>query len=118
MLKILIVDDEYLVRMGLCETINWHKYGFEIVAEASDGEDGYLKYLEFSPDVIITDIRMGDTSGLDLVEKVHAHNKDAEMVILSGYGQFDYAKKAYENGACAFLSKPLDNDELVGVMLN
>lgn len=117
MLKILIVDDEPLVRMGLRETIEWQNYGFEIIAEAEDCEDGFEKYIKYSPDIVISDIRMGKSSGLDLVEKIHSCNPDTELVILSGYEQFDYARRAMESGISVYLLKPVENDELLSTML-
>ncbi|MDD6762498.1 MAG: response regulator, partial [Clostridiales bacterium] len=58
MTTVLIVDDEYLVRRGIRETIDWQSYGFEIVGEASNGNEGFEKYMELRPDIIITDVRM------------------------------------------------------------
>lgn len=117
MIKVMLVDDEYWTRTSLRETIEWSKYGFEIVGEAEDADKGFEMYLKLLPDIIITDIRMGDTSGLDLVEKIHKHNRETEFIVLSGYEQFDYAKTAYENGIQSYLLKPVDNDELLSKML-
>lgn len=117
MIKILIVDDEPLVRMGLKETIDWSEHGFEIVAEAAECDEGYAKFNKYHPDIVISDIRMGKSNGLDLVSKIHAQNPNTELVILSGYEQFDYAKRAMENGISAYLLKPVENEQLLKVML-
>lgn len=117
MIKILIVDDEPLVRMGLRETIDWVEYGFEIIAEAADCDEGYEKFCEYHPDIVISDIRMGKSNGLDLISKLHAQSPDTELIILSGYEQFDYAKRAMENGISAYLLKPVENEQLLKVIL-
>lgn len=69
MLKALVVDDEYLVRMGITQTIDWAEYNVEIIGEASNGEEGLELALLHRPDVIITDIRMPYMNGLELIEK-------------------------------------------------
>ena len=71
MIKLLIVDDEYLVRVGIAETIDWKQYGFEIVGDAQDSDEAYEKFQLFHPDIIISDIRMGNTNGLDSVSYTH-----------------------------------------------
>lgn len=82
MLKILIVDDEYLVRLGIRETIDWEQYGFEIAAEAENGVQALGLALEVKPDIVITDIKMPFMDGLELIEKLKQHSVDAEVVIL------------------------------------
>lgn len=116
MIKLLIVDDEYLVRVGIAETIDWKQYGFEIVGDAQDSDEAYEKFQLFHPDIIISDIRMGNTNGLDLISRIHSQSPQTRLVILSGYEQFDYAKRALENGVSAYLLKPVDNDQLLSTM--
>jgi len=68
--KVLIVDDEVLVRVGLKSTIDWNSIGFTVIGEASNGEKAYEMYKLFNPDVIITDIKMPKKDGLWLTEEV------------------------------------------------
>lgn len=75
MYKVLIIDDEVLVRVGLKTTIDWQKIGFTVVADASDGEQGYAQYKKHQPDVIITDIKMPKENGLSMIEKIRKENK-------------------------------------------
>ena len=117
-LKILIADDDFWVREGLKSTINWNELGFELVGEAEDGDKAYELYTKHSPDIVITDIRMKHTNGLDLIERIHEENSETEFVIMSGYSQFDYAKRAYENGSAAYLLKPINNNELIEILLD
>lgn len=117
MIKVLIADDDFWTREGLKSTIDWKTLGFTIVAEAEDATSAYKLYKQTNPDVIITDIRMKQTNGLDLVSKIHYENKNTEFIVLSGYSQFDYAKRAFENGSSAYLLKPINNDEFVKALL-
>lgn len=117
MIKVLIADDDFWAREGLKNTIEWEKHGFILCGEAEDADKAYEVYKDTNPHIIITDIRMKHTNGLDLVSKIHDENQDAEFIIMSGYSQFDYAKRAYENGSSAYLLKPVSNDELVKILL-
>ena len=118
MTTVLIVDDEYLVRRGIRETIDWQSYGFEIVGEAANGIDGYEKYKELRPDIIITDVRMKRATGLELIEKLKATDGfDSEIVIISAYDDFEYVKRALENNVSAYILKPIQEKELISVML-
>ena len=86
MIRVLIVDDEYWVRFGMRKTILWEEYGFTIVGEATDGKEGFEKFSELKPDVVITDIRMENGDGLELIKNIRSSPKpDADIIILSGY---------------------------------
>jgi two-component system, response regulator YesN len=117
MYKVIIVDDEVLVRVGLKTTINWEANGFTIIAEASDGEQGYEQYKKHSPDVIITDIRMRKKDGLWLVEKVKKENPNIKILVLTCYDDFDYARKALKFGVDEYILKSeVEDEELIAVM--
>lgn len=118
MTTVLVVDDEYLVRRGIKETIDWNSYGFEIIGEASNGIEGFDRYLELRPDIIITDVRMKRSTGLELIEKLKKLDDfDSEIVIISAYDDFEYVKKALENNVSAYILKPIQEKELISVML-
>ena len=117
MLKVLIVDDEYWVRLGLRETIPWAKHGFEIVGEAGDADSAYAQYSKLSPDIVITDIKMDESNGLDFIGKVRDISNNVQIIILSGYQEFEYAKKALKYDVIAYLLKPIQNDELLDAIL-
>lgn len=105
MKKIMIVDDEFLVRLGLKTTIDWNSYGYTIAAEASNGREA-LKLMEtIQPDVLITDIKMPVMDGLELIQEVKKTNKKIAIIILSNYEDFSYAKKAIELGVSKYILK-------------
>lgn len=112
MLKALVVDDEYLVRMGITQTIDWAVYGVEIIGEASNGEEGLELALQHRPDVIITDIRMPFMNGLELIEQIREQDMLVGIVVLSGYDEFQYAQAALRYGASTYLLKPINIEEL------
>jgi two-component system response regulator YesN len=115
--KVLIVDDEVLVRVGLKTTIDWEDIGFTVVAEASNGEQGYEQYKKFLPDVIITDIKMPKKDGLWLVEKVRKENPHIKILVLTCYDDFAYARKALKFDVDDYILKSeVEDEELISVM--
>jgi two-component system response regulator YesN len=112
--KAILVDDEVFARKGLIGLIPWAKLGYEIVAEAEDGEDAFALIGELRPDVVITDVRMPVLDGLQLIQKVREHgDKTTKFIIISGYGDFKYAQQAVRFGVEDYLLKPIDEDELI-----
>lgn len=117
MLKIFIVDDEPIVREGIKNTIAWHEYGFEIVGEAADGAEALEQIEQVCPDIVITDICMEAYDGLRLISELRSAKPDIEIIILSGYEKFEYAKKAIESNVFSYLLKPIKNEDLIANML-
>ena len=113
MLTILVVDDEYLVRTGIRETIHWESYNLQIIGEASNGVEGLAAAQSLHPDIIITDIRMPQMDGIEFMAKLREEGLDSKVVVLSGYDEFDYAQSALNYGASAYLLKPIDNQQLI-----
>lgn len=116
MFTMLLVDDEYLVRMGVRETIEWEQYGIEIIGEAPNGEEGLALALRYMPDIILTDIRMPKMDGTEFMQKLRENNLESKIIVLSGFEDFDYARNAIHSGAMAYLLKPIDNEELIQTM--
>lgn len=110
--KIVIVEDEDLLRNGLINTIPWEKYGFEIVGEANNGRKGLELIQELKPDVIFSDIRMAQMDGLTMAEKVHEMDPETQWVFISGYDEFDYALRALKVGAFEYILKPVQLGEV------
>lgn len=118
MLRIMIVDDEFLVRIGIQQTIDWEKHGFVFVGAAENGEDGLEMAKKLQPDIIITDIRMPNMDGLEFMSKLKGNGVAAKVIVLSGYDEFNYAREALNHGALAYLLKPLENKQLLDVVKN
>lgn len=110
--KVLIVDDEYFIREGLKTLIDWQKAGFDIIGEAGDGKQAYDLIQSLKPDLCIVDIKMPLMDGLQLIEAVSKHPLETRFIILSGHGEFEYAKKAMELNVRQYVLKPIDADEL------
>lgn len=113
MLQVMIVDDEPSAIKSLKYLLDWEQYGFEIAAEAYNGVEA-LELLRNEPfALIITDIRMPEMDGLELVEKVRFFS-DLPIMIVSGYDEFEYARQCMRWGVRDYLLKPVDRQELAG----
>ena len=113
MYKILLVEDEPLIRRTLKKIITNANNKYEICGEAENGEEGIKKASELEPDIIITDICMNHMTGLEMIEKLKSIIPSCIIIILTGYRDFEYAKQAIELGAFRFLLKPTKKDELL-----
>lgn len=116
MRKVLIVDDEASIRNGLPLIIDWERLGYQIVGSAENGEAGLAMIHELKPDVVIADIRMPGKNGLEMVQAASEEGLLFFAIILSGYSDFDYAKQALQLGAVTYLLKPVDEEELIGIL--
>ena len=117
LLKVLLVDDEPFILQGLKILIDWEQEGFEVVKTAANGEEA-LEYLRGEQvDLIIADIKMPVVTGLELLEKIRGEKiSDAHFVILSGYADFEYARKAIRYDCTDYILKPVDREELLKVL--
>jgi two-component system response regulator YesN len=117
MYKVLIVDDELLVRIGLKSMVEWESVGFEIIGEAGNGEAAYEKYLALRPDVLITDIKMPKKDGFWLIEKVREENKEIPVVVLTCYDEFSYVREALKLQVFDYILKAeMEDEQVTGIM--
>lgn len=116
MYKLFIADDEHSVVEGLLSCIDWRSCDVEIVGYAYNGKEAYHKIIESQPDMVITDIRMPEMNGLDMIEELRNGYPDMEFIIYSGYNEFEYAKQALRLDAVEFLVKPVDIEELLSAV--
>ena len=116
MYKVLIVDDEPIIRKGLRNIINWKNFECEVVAEAADGLDGLELIRKHRPDIIITDIKMPETDGLSMIKQIKEDVPDSKIIILTGHRNFDYAHEAVKLGVTDFLLKPSRIEELTSAI--
>lgn len=117
MYKIIIVDDEPLIRRGLREKIDWNSLDFEIIGEAANGLDALKLVKSLDPDVIITDMKMPVMDGIKLLESIKKDNCKAKVIVISAYSSFNYTHAAVKCGAFDYILKPIDGNELTEVLL-
>ncbi|OAB75898.1 response regulator transcription factor [Paenibacillus crassostreae] len=113
MFNVLIVDDEPSIREGLKTIINWEECGYKVIDTASNGREALAKFQQLRPDLTIIDIRMPGMTGLEVIGQIRQEYSSGRFLILSGYADFDYAKRAIVFGVDGYLLKPVDEDELV-----
>jgi two-component system response regulator YesN len=112
MFKVIIIDDEPMIRQGIRTMINWQEHGCEVCAEAQDGVEGLEKIKEFAPEIIITDIRMPEMDGLAMIREAKSLIPGSKVIILTGFRDFDYVYEALKIGAFGFILKPTKISEL------
>ncbi|MGL4343802.1 MAG: response regulator transcription factor [Cellulosilyticaceae bacterium] len=114
--SILIVDDEEIIRQGIRARLAYLGFEFRVIKEADDGEVA-LKLLAEEPiDIVMTDIKMRDMDGIDLIRQAKPQYPEIQFIILSGYSEFTYAEQAVNLGVNAYLLKPLSNEQLKKTM--
>lgn len=116
MLKVIIVEDEDLLRDGLSTCVNWEKLGCELAGAAEDGIKALALMEKVSPDVVITDIKMPHMDGIELSEQIREKYPRIKIVIISGYDEFEYARRALKAGVSEYILKPVNLEQLDTVM--
>ncbi len=112
MLRLIIVDDEDMIRNAILKMVNFEALGYEVVGSARNGIEAFDMICDLYPDVVLTDIKMPGLDGLELIEKALQLDQSIEFIILSGFGEFEYAKKAIQFGVKNYILKPTDKNEL------
>lgn len=107
--KVLIVEDEFIMRQGMKHMLEWEKEGFTIVGEATNGEEALEKIEVLRPNIIISDIVMPILDGVDFSKIVQKRHPEIQIVILSSYDNFEYVKNTFLNGAIDYILKPTLN---------
>lgn len=115
MYKLLVADDEYEIRNGLCKFFPWNELGFEVVNQAENGKKA-IEFVQSNPvDVILCDIIMPVMTGLEVVKTLYTSKSNVKVVFLSGYKDFEYAQKALEYSAIGYILKSTGYNELIRV---
>ena len=112
MYKVLLVDDEYMITEGLKRLIPFEKWDIEVVATANHADDALDYVREHPVDIVISDVNMPDKTGLEMIQEMKDLLPDAYYILLSGYQEFDYVKKAMNLSVVDYLVKPVDKVEL------
>lgn len=113
MIKVFLVEDEYVVREGIKNNVDWRGHGYDFVGEAGDGELAFPMIQKLRPDLVITDIRMPFMDGLELSKLIKKEFPWMEIIILSGFEEFEYAKQGIKIGVAQYLTKPIKAEDLL-----
>jgi len=113
MYKVILVDDEALIRDAISKNVPWEETGFELVGVSENGREALKLIEECRPDLVLTDIFMPVMDGLALSAHIQQHYPDIKVVIISGYDDFEYAKKAIKYEVVDYIIKPITSYELV-----
>jgi two-component system response regulator YesN len=112
LIKLVIVDDEKMIREGLASTMPWNDMGVEVVGTAGNGQAALEIIKDEKPHIVLTDIRMPKMDGLQLLKNISEENLKIKVVMLSGYDEFSYAQQAIRYGASDYILKPINAEEL------
>jgi len=117
-IKVMLVDDEHLILHDLQRLIDWNGLGFDISATAGSGRLGIEEYEKCRPHIIFTDIRMPIMNGLEMMEAIRKIDEHVIFVVLSAYGEFEYAQQAMQLGAFTYILKnEISHDSLLELVL-
>lgn len=111
MIRVIIADDERMVRRAIRSVGLWEKNGMEIVGEAADGLEALVMIEKEKPDLVFLDMRMPGMSGCELLKELAKKNINPAVVVISGYDEFEYARIALQYGAVDYLLKPINRNE-------
>jgi len=104
--KILVVDDEFIMRQGITHMIDWEQEGFQIIGQASNGQEALEMIKDNLPDIIISDVVMPQLDGIELAKFIQANYPQIKIIILSSFSDFEYVKSSFQNGAVDYILKP------------
>lgn len=116
--KILVVDDEILIRQGIIHYVDWESNGYQIVGEAANGEEAIEKIEQLEPHILLTDIVMPKMDGIELIQFVKKFYPSIMIVVLSSYDEFDYVRQTFQLGVADYILKPKLNEQEVLSILN
>ena len=112
MKKIFLVEDEYIVREGIKNKIDWASLSLEFAGEASDGEVALEMITKVKPDIVMTDIKMPFMDGLTLSRHIKEMLPETEIILLTGFADFEFARQGMKIGVSEYLTKPVKPDEI------
>ncbi len=118
MYRALIVDDEPFILEGMDNVIEWEEFGIEIAAKASNGVEAMELLGKMHIDILITDIKMPEMNGLELINNLRQRGMNTKIIVLSGFDDFRFVKEASRLGIENYLLKPIEEQELSDTLLN
>ncbi|MEK3911738.1 response regulator [Paenibacillus sp. FSL H7-0331] len=111
-----LADDERVIREGIAMLIPWPELGLKFIGSAPDGIQAYEEIVRLRPNLVITDIKMPKLNGLELIKRVKTQLPDTLFIVLSGYGEFEFATQAMQYGVKHYLLKPCNEQEIIHVL--
>ena len=111
-MKAFLVDDEFLQRKLVKKSVDWQSIGIELCGEAEDGEEALEKIFMLKPDILIMDINIPYVNGIEVSKRVKKVFPETQVIILTAYGEFEYAKKAIQYNVSEYMLKPVTAMEL------
>ena len=105
MFQVYLIDDEIWALISLEKLIPWKEYGFCICGKSNSAKKAWDDICKNPPDVVITDIRMPGMTGLELLKRLHDSKMKTQVVLVSGFAEFQYAQEAIKHGAFEYLLK-------------
>lgn len=112
MFKVIVIDDENVVRNGIVLETDWKALDCEVVAEASNGVEGLEAIEKYRPDIVISDIRMPKMDGIEMLKRLREEGDNTYVIYLSAYNDFAYAQQAVKYNATDYLLKPFEDGDL------
>ncbi|MDF2963409.1 MAG: two-component system response regulator, partial [Paenibacillus sp.] len=116
-MRIMIVDDEVIIRTGLAKVIKWEELGMELLEPAASAEEAMERIPAERPNILLTDIRMTGKTGLQLAEEARRIIPELEVIVLSGYDDFAYTQQAIRQGVSDYLLKTSRPEEIIKTVL-
>ena len=116
--KVILVDDEKAIVESISKIVDWESHGFTLTDTCLNGFQALEAIKRSQPDIVITDIKMPVIDGIQLIQKTREFNDQVIFIILSGYGEFEPAKRAMKEGVREFLLKPCSEEEIIEALKN
>lgn len=116
MYKLFIADDDFHVRDGLKNCIDWDRYGIKVVGTAANGKEAYSQILNLKPDIVITDVMMPKMNGIEMAQKLTENKIDAKIIFISGYDDLEYVRASLRLSALDYILKPVQPQKIYQVL--
>ena len=115
-MRLLIADDEPLIRRGIKKLVNLSEIGIEEVYEADNGEETLQLFEQYHPEIVLLDINMPRVDGLTVAKEIKSLSPETKIAMLTGYNYFDYAQKAIRIGVEDYILKPVSKKEITEII--
>jgi len=116
--SIVIIEDDYIVRKSLAESINWDEHGFVVKGIAEDGEKGLDLINKYRPDIVLSDIKMPFVGGIEIARYIRDTYPESRVVLLTGYDEFEFIQEALRLRVFDYVMKPVEDEYLIKVLKN